>query len=251
MSNEKARAVSILYEDQQRLWALFRQHPQVLERAGLLKGSEARPFIEQGCAERLLSDIQDFGHHAKLDCSRAPSDIARWQILEHEIRCSAKFADSAFRLKLCVHEALHAVYYERAGFHSVRIGGPYIKASGTEYADACIADLEPREKLDRMSNLNCVLVTIAPEHGDTELKQYGIETSDGYDSDRNNLYSHFPGGFEALELQDHVCVEARRIITEDCNNETFRNDLMKKALEFKINLEEIVFGEPGEIFAYA
>lgn len=249
VSNEQIRIVAVLREDQERLWALFRPHPYVLEKVGLLPNQESIAFIAQDRAEELLTDIEDFGYHAKLDSTRAPADIARWQVLEHEIRCSARYADESFRLELCIHEALHAVYYERSGYHSVKIGGPYIKAYGAEYADAHVYCLEPAILPNGFSNSDKVLGLVAPEYAATELKKYDIKVFDGYDSDRDELRSYFPGGCEDSLLRKQACDAAREIITEDCKDEVFRNNLTKKAHEFKIDLEEIVFEESRDFRA--
>jgi len=199
-------------------------------------------IFENDMAENFLRLLRKNGYGINIDKTRA-GEFSESKLIECELQATIEMMSKSHRMDVCLHEAAHAEYYEQAGFLYIGLGSCYMKPfqGGLEFADACIATVEPRARLESMSDIDRVKVWIAPQFAGGFIPGNTV----GIDSDEEQLNAFFDRrGFTADE-RNKLVTEAKSRILDDAVTPHFQDRLIKRAEFFKIVLETDLYGVGG------
>jgi hypothetical protein len=199
-------------------------------------------IFENDMAENFLQLLRKNGYGINIDKTHA-GEFSESRLIECELQATIKMMSKSHRMDVCLHEAAHAEYYEQAGFLYVGLGSCYMKQfqGGLEFADACIATVEPRARLESMSDLDRVKINIAPQFAGKFIPGEPV----GKDSDEEQLKAFFDKRGLTAGERNKLLTDAESKIFDDAVKPHFQDSLVKRAEFFKLILETDLYGVGG------
>jgi hypothetical protein len=180
----------------------------------------------------------------RVDKSGIPADKLNDPRVIHKEACiNQHLADETYRLQVCLHEAAHAIYYERMDMRSVLIGpsisydhehDSFDKANATVTATHFIFSgvpiVGPRLDIDSSLFLPKARVDVA---GGVVMRRLANIDDEGDDYDKKCFFSDFRnGGMPDAETQ-RLWGQAIADVEKDLRSPAFRRQLWDRAREFK------------------
>lgn len=192
--------------------------------------------------ERGLKRLQQAGHGIVFDKSAVPQNL--WndpQILEAEVCCIIQLVDDKCRRAVCLHEAGHAEFAERAGAIYVEFVPP-AASHENDIIRGTTAAVRPKYHQGSKSTLfNLTKITVAAEIVERELLEEPTGTAAADHRELQNLFDkNKMSEAECRKLLDAVEID----ILKDLRSPTLKRNLWKRADFFKHILERIIF--PGK-----
>ena len=177
-----------------------------------------------------------------LDKSRVPIEkLGDPRLREWENDILEIMQDPSYRLFSCLHEAGHAVYYERAGAKCLIFHGPVAlycaETDEFDFGSAAVAIVWPDAGAD-MDLLTMARAYVAGGVVTRTLTTRIDEDSDGRDREEFlRECQRLCPGITQEEISEHWA-RAKKDIEMDLRNPAFRRELWRRAREFEEQLRE-------------
>lgn len=188
--------------------------------------------------EKALTRLRRAGHGIVFDKSTVPREF--WndpQVFEAEVSCIIHLVDDKCRRAVCLHEAGHAEFAERAGAVYVEFAPP-----AASFEDGIIrgvtASVNPIFLENKATLFNLTKVSVAAEIVERELLEGPTGTAAADHRDLLELFDRH----KLTEPQRRALLDTvENDILKDLRSPTMKRNLWKRADFFKCVLERMIF----------